>query len=90
MASGVDGPDPALYLEQQKLAFDFVKHITALDTGTIVLSGTGLGLLMSVRRDPAHIGAGLWSFTTTTALIGLAGFLLGLTFLSLFAVRNWI
>jgi hypothetical protein len=121
MATEVGGPDRAQYLDEQKLAFDFVKHITALDTGTIVLlaaflrdtfpdpewqalvpitfvsfvastlalSGTALGLLASVR-NPGDISAGLRSFTAGTALVGLAGFLLGLTCLSLFAVKNWI
>jgi hypothetical protein len=109
------------YIEEQKLTFDYIKHITTLDTGSIVLLATflekffkkpewrvliiptflgfvvsaialglaSIGILRSIRT-PTDISTGLRTFTAVAFLIGVFGFLLGMTSLALLAVKNWL
>ena len=81
MAVG-DGDAAARYLEEQKLAFELVKHIATLSTGTIVLLAT---LLKDVFEEPR------WRGLIPVVFASLAISLVALTFTALglmSSVRN--
>lgn len=64
----------SLYLEEQKLAFDFVKHLTTLSTGTIVVLTT---FAKDVFRKPEWhvlIPLAFASFVLATIALSIAAF----------------
>ena len=108
------------YLDEQKLVFEYIKHVTTLDTGSIVLLTVLLekffhkpvwGALISVSfagfvlslvcltlaafgvirsiRTPQAVSIELVRFTAWTFVLGLLGFLGGISSLALFAAKNW-
>lgn len=69
-----DTREPSRYLEEQKLAFDLVKHLTTLATGTTVLLAT---FLKDIFVDPqwrALVPLVFASLIVATVALSLAGF----------------
>lgn len=68
------GTNASQYLEEQKLAFDFVKHLTTLTTGTVVLLTT---FARGVFKSPEWeflIPVAFGSFAIATIALVLAAF----------------
>jgi len=62
------------YLEEQKLAFDFVKHLTTLTTGTVVLLTTFAGEVFKSPEWKFLIPIAFGSFAIATIALVLAAF----------------
>jgi hypothetical protein len=74
MAASPPSTNPSQYLEEQKVAFDFVKLLTTLTTGTIVLLTT---FAKEVFKNPAWqflIPVAFSCFAVATISLVLAAF----------------
>jgi hypothetical protein len=55
----------------------------------LFLTLTALGLVRSIRT-PENISQALIQYTGSTFIIGLAGFIAGVTSVAAFAIKNWL
>jgi hypothetical protein len=109
------------YIDTQNIVFEYIKHITTLNTGSVVLLATfleklfvrpvwkvlvlvafssfilstiflslsGFGIIRSIRT-PDNVSEELVSFTSWTFILGMITFLLAVSSLTAFAMRNFL
>jgi hypothetical protein len=66
--------DSKQYVEVQKIVFDYIKHITALDTGAIILLTVLLEKFFKVPRWSVLIYSTFMGFGFSIIALTLAGF----------------